>query len=68
MTEALRVYLDEIEEKDEFREALIDHYLADEIEFDVLTEFLNRQNAEAVRSSKAILNQGDYLADEMSDR
>lgn len=67
VTEALQAYLDDIEDEDAFKEDVIDLYLADEIEFDVLTEFLGRQDAEAVRSSKAILDQGEDLADEMAD-
>lgn len=67
VTEALRTYLGDIEDEDAFKEAVIDLYLADDIEFDVLSEFLGRQDAEAVRSSKAILDQGEDLADEMAD-
>lgn len=67
VTEALREYLDDIEDEDAFREDLVELYLDDEIGFDVLKEFVGRQDAEAVRSSKVILERGEDLADEMAD-
>lgn len=42
---------------------MIELYLDDRISFDVLKEFIGRQDAEAVQASKAILEQGDELAD-----
>lgn len=67
VTEALQTYLEDIEDQEAFREELVELYLDGEIEFTVLKEFLGRQDAEAVRSSKAILEQGRDLADEMAD-
>lgn len=67
VTDALRAYLDDIEDEDAFREDLVELYLDDEIGFDVLKEFVGRQDAEAVRSSRAILDQGEDIADEMAD-
>lgn len=67
VTDALREYLDEIEDEDAFREDIVELYLDDEIGFEVLKEFVGRQDAEAVRSSKAILEEGEDLADEMAD-
>lgn len=67
VTEALREYLDDIENEDAFREDLVELYLDDEVGFDVLKEFVGRQDAEAVRSSKTILEQGEALGDEMAD-
>ena len=65
--EALREYVEDIEDTDEFKETVIDLYLDDQIEFEILKEFIGRQDAEAVRASKAILNQGTDLADELAD-
>lgn len=65
--DALQDYLAEVEDDDAFKEAVIDLYLDDKITFDVLTEFIGRQDAEAVRASKTILEQGDDLADELAD-
>lgn len=65
--DALQEYLEEVEDDDAFKEAVIDLYLDDKITFDVLTEFIGRQDAEAVRASKTILEQGDDLADELAD-
>lgn len=67
ITEALQEYLDEVEDDEEFKEAVVDLYLDDQIGFEVLKEFLGRQDAEAVRASKTLLDQGDELADEMAE-
>lgn len=67
ITEALREYLADIEDEAAFKEDLIDLYLDDEIGFDVLKEFLGRQDAEAIRASKSILDEGEELADELAD-
>ncbi|ELZ08344.1 transcriptional regulator, CopG family protein [Halovivax asiaticus JCM 14624] len=66
VTEALCEYLSDIEDDESFNEAVVELYLDDEIEFDTLSAFIGRQDAESVRSSKAILDQGDELADEMA--
>lgn len=65
--EALQEYLADIEDDKKFKEAIIDLYLDDQIPFDVLAEFIGRQDAESVKASKAILQQGDDLADELAD-
>lgn len=65
--EALQEYLDEIEDDDRFREDVVELYLDGTIGFEVLAEFIGRQDAEAVRASKAILDQGDDLAEELAD-
>lgn len=67
VTDALRTYLDDIEDEESFKEDVIDLYLDGEIEFDVLSEVLGRQDAEAVRASRSILEQGEDIADEMAD-
>lgn len=65
--EALQAYLDEVEDDEEFKEAVIDLYLDDQVSFAVLKEFLGRQDAEAVRASKTLLDQGDELADDLAN-
>jgi len=67
VTEALREYLDTVEDDEAFREAVVELYLDDEIEFSTLKEFVGRQDAEAVRSSKTLLDQGEELAEELAD-
>lgn len=67
VTEALRAYVDEIEDDDSFREAVVELYLDDEINFEVLKASLGRQDAEAVRASKAMLDQGETLADDLAE-
>lgn len=64
---ALQEYVEDIEDDEEFKQAVIDLYLDDQIEFQVLNEFLGRQDAEAVRASKTVLDQGADLADELAD-
>lgn len=66
--EALRKYLEEVENDEAFKESLVELYLDDRIGFDTLAEFVGRQDAEAVRASKNILDQGDELAEELADR
>lgn len=65
--EALQEYFDEVENDDRFKEAVIDLYLDDQIGFDVLKGFIGRQDAESVRASKTILDQGDELADGLAE-
>lgn len=67
VTEALREYLAEIEDEAAFKEDVIELYLDDQISFETLTEFLGRQDAESVRASKTVLDQGQDLADELAE-
>lgn len=66
VTEALREYLRDVEDDEWFREAVVELYLDDEIEFDALKEFVGRRDAESVHASKALLEQGEELADELA--
>lgn len=66
VVEALRDYLQEVEDQEEFKEAVVELYLDDEIEFDALKEFVGRRDAESVHASKALLEQGEELADELA--
>lgn len=65
--EALQEYLAEIEDDAKFKEAIVELYLDDQIGFDVLKDFIGRQDAESVRASKALLDQGDSLADDLAE-
>jgi predicted DNA-binding protein len=65
--EALQRYLNEVEDDEQFKEAVVDLYLDDQIGFDVLAEFVGRQDAESVRASKSLLGQGEAIADEMAN-
>jgi len=67
ITEALREYLDDVEDDEKFKEAVIDLYLDDQISFDVLKEFIGRQNAESIRASKDVLDRGEELADDLAE-
>ena len=64
--EALRQYLADKESEEGFREAVVDLYLADEIDDETLADVLGRQDAEAVRASKDVLDRGEELADELA--
>jgi metal-responsive CopG/Arc/MetJ family transcriptional regulator len=68
IVEALREYLDEVEDDEKFKEAVVELYLEDEIGFEVLREFVGRQDAESVRASKTLLDEGDELADELAEQ
>ena len=65
--EALQAHLDDIEDDEKFREAVVELYLDDEIGFDILKQFTGRQDAESVRASKALLEQGGDMADELAE-
>lgn len=65
--DALREYFEDVEDDDAFREAVVELYLEERIGFDTLKEFIGRQDAEAVKASKTLLEQGDDLADELAD-
>lgn len=67
VTEALREYLDEIEDEEAFKEDVIELYLDDEISFEALKEFLGRQDAESVRASKQLLDDGEALAESLAE-
>ena len=67
VTEALRAYLDEIEDEEAFKEEIVELYLDDQIAFETLKTFLGRQDAESIRASKALLDQGADLADELAE-
>ena len=67
LKEALQEYLNDVEDDGKFKEAVVELYLNDQIEFNVLKEFIGRQDAEAVKASKTLLDQGDELADELAD-
>ncbi|WP_424015872.1 ribbon-helix-helix protein, CopG family [Halorubrum xinjiangense] len=67
IVEALRRYLAEIEDDEGFREAVVELYLNGTVEFDTLAEIIGRQDAEAVRASKELLDDGETLADELAD-
>lgn len=67
VSEALREYLQEVEDDEQFRETVVELYLDDQIDFETLTTVIGRQDAESVRASKAILDEGDDIADELAD-
>lgn len=66
IVDALREYLDEVEDDEKFKESVVELYLDNQIGFDVLKEFIGRQDAESVRASKNLLEESDELADELA--
>ena len=64
--EALRQYLQQVEDDEKFNEAVVELYLDDDIEFETLKGVVGRQDAESVRASKSLLEQGEDLADELA--
>lgn len=67
LIEALRQYLEEKESDESFREAVVELYLDDQIEFEKLAEVIGRQDAESVRASKHVLDRGEELADDLAE-
>lgn len=65
--EALQEYLEEVEDDEKFKEAVVELYLDDRISFEALKEFIGRQDAESVRASKTLLDQGDGLASDLAE-
>lgn len=65
--EALQEYLTDVEDDETFKEAVVELYLNDQIGFDILKEFIGRQDAASIRTSKQILDQGEALADELAE-
>ncbi|ATW89849.1 uncharacterized protein DUF1160 [Halohasta litchfieldiae] len=65
--EALRQYLADKESDEKFREAVVELFLAEEIEYETLVAVIGRQDAEAVRASKDVLDRGEKLADKLAD-
>ncbi|MFC5368546.1 ribbon-helix-helix protein, CopG family [Salinirubrum litoreum] len=68
LTEALQQYLDEKESDEQFRESVVELYLDGTIGFDALVAIIGRQDAESVRASKELLDEGERLADELADQ
>lgn len=64
--EALAEHLHE-KMDEEFKQKVIELYLDDEIKYETLKEIVGREDAEAVRDSKEILDRGDELAKELSE-
>ena len=65
--EALIKYLEEFEQDEKFTQKIIDLYLDNEISFELLKEFVGKQDAEAVKASKEILEDADKMAEELAD-
>ncbi|GAB3039472.1 ribbon-helix-helix protein, CopG family [Natronobiforma cellulositropha] len=68
LKDALQQYLREVEGDERFKEAVVELYLDGRIGFDVLSEFVGRRDAEAVRASKTLLDRGDEVARDLADR
>lgn len=65
--EALREYLEEIEDTDAFKQDTVELYLDGQIGFETLREFIGRQDAESIRASKTLLDQGEELANSLAE-
>ena len=64
--EALDEHLHEIVDEN-FKQRVIELYLDGEIDYEMLKKFLGREDAEAVKASKDILDREDELAEELSE-
>jgi metal-responsive CopG/Arc/MetJ family transcriptional regulator len=68
LIEALRRYLEEVGSDESFREAVVELYLDDQVEFETLVDVIGRQDAESVRASKRVLDRGEEVAEKLADR
>ena len=64
--DALREYLQEVQDREAFEEAVVELYLEEQIDFDTLKQFVGRQDAESVKASKTLLDEGEDLSDELA--
>lgn len=64
---ALQDYFEQVEDDEKFKQELTDLYLDEEIGFEVLKEFIGKQDAEAVRASKEILEDGEQIAEDLAN-
>lgn len=68
IVDALQEYLAKVENDDTFNESVVELYIEDQISFEALNAFVGRQDAESIRASKALLDQGDDTADDLANR
>lgn len=64
---ALQQYLREMEDDEKLRQELVELYLDGEIRFKVLEEFIGKQDADAVKNSREILEEAGELAEELAE-
>ena len=64
--DALREYLQKVEDREAFEKAVVELYLEGQIDFDTLKQFVGRQDAESVKASKTLLDEGEDLSDELA--
>lgn len=67
IVEALHEYVEDIEDDEKFKEAVVELYLDDQIGFNVLKAFVGRRDAESIQASKSLLDHGEDLADDLAD-
>ena len=65
--EALHSYLEEIQSDEMFKKAVVERYLDGQIEFEMLKEFVGKRDAESIRASKTLLDQGEELTDDFAN-
>ncbi|MDQ2055659.1 CopG family transcriptional regulator [Halobellus sp. H-GB7] len=63
VTEALRDHLAELEDEEAFKKDVFDRYLDGQISLGTLNRFLDSGDAESVRISKTLLDQGQEPGD-----
>lgn len=67
VADALEAHLASLEADDAFEAALVERYLDGDVEFEALRRVLGRQDAEAVRASAALLDDGEGIADALAE-
>jgi metal-responsive CopG/Arc/MetJ family transcriptional regulator len=66
MKEALREYLGNFENDEEFKQKIVELYLNQEIGFEEMEIVLGKQDAESVKASSEILNKSDEKASKLA--
>jgi len=67
LKQALQEYFKQVENDEKFKQEIVELYLEEEIGFEVLKEFIGRQDAEAVKTSRSILENGDEMARDLAN-
>ncbi|QGA80918.1 CopG family ribbon-helix-helix protein [Candidatus Nanohalobium constans] len=66
MKEALREYLGNFENDEDFKQKVVELYLDGELGFDEMKAVIGKQDAESVKATSEILNESDEKASELA--
>lgn len=64
--QAVRDFIDKTQRKREFKQHVVERYLAGALAFEKLERILGKEDALALKASKALMEQGDTLAKKLA--